>query len=127
MSDELPSIPNHSLELTWTRPYIVVTNDDHTITVYKTTATQQKVDVEELFSFDKAEEEAFRIVALQPIQFGDARINVLNESSQPTAADYLAKVGTRVMCGFRCAEVKSLSDQHGKPVYRIYRSYLTLP
>ncbi len=129
MSDELtlPPPSKRDVELTWTRPYILIKNEDSSITVHKEVLSQQVYEVEEGYGFEEIKEEAFRIVVMQPITFGNARLNVLYENSVPTAQDYLSRVGTRTMVGFRCVQNKMLSEQHGKPVYFTYRSFITLP
>ncbi len=128
MSDfTLPEPASRKTVLTWTRPYIVVSNDDQTITIHKSTSTQQEYSVDEKYAFEPESEEVFRIVATSPMQFGNARLDVLDEHSEPKGSDYLARVGQRTLVGFRCAKHDGLSEKSGRDVFFIYRATITLP
>ncbi len=124
---ELPPPVSRVVTLTWTRPYIVIGQDDGSITVHKEVLSQQDYQVEENYSFEPVKETPFKIVSLSPIQFGQGRLNVLDENSMPRGRDYLALVGQRVMVGFRCVKHEMLSGAAGRDVFFVYRSFLTLP
>lgn len=139
MSDETPAPPpapagvtlppttHKTLSLTWKRPFIVTGNDDTSITVHKEVLSQQDYSVEEGFSFEEVRETPFKIVSLSPMQFGPARLQVLDDHSMPKGVDYLAMVGQKVLVGFRCVRHESLSQQAGRNVFFVYRSTIVLP
>lgn len=76
-------------------------------------------------------EQVFAIGPRAKIQFGGQLIGVLSDTKQlsnavlhatkPTASEYLALVGQRVMIAFKCS-----FDPHAK-AYRVFRSHITLP
>ncbi len=76
------------------------------------------------------DEKAFTIKAKNKLNFGDLRIDVLNDEitgiapSYPTASEYMSKVGQTVMIGFGC---DLRSGDSGKDVYRVIRSSIVLP
>ncbi len=76
------------------------------------------------------EEKPFTIKAKNKLNFGDLRLDVLNDEitgiapSCPTAYEYLSKVGQTVMIGFGC---DLRSGDSGKDVYRVVRSSIVLP
>lgn len=131
MSDEpkLPDPINRALELTFTRPPIVISAspDGSEINLRNGAAVQVTHEIEETFGYDVAQETPFRIIATSRIVFGGHPMSVLDDKSEPTAADYLARVGARTLVAFRQVEQPVLTKLHGRPVYRTYRSFLTLP
>ncbi len=76
------------------------------------------------------DEKAFTIKAKNKLNFGDLRIDVLNDEitgiapSYPTASEYMSKVGKPVMIAFGC---DLRSGNSGKDVYRVVRSSIVLP
>lgn len=82
-------------------------------------------------------DQVFAIRATNQINFADHVINVINDKialrgfrlvpTSPTASEYLAKVGTRVMVSFDCRAHRPFSEQQGKPIYQISRIFVVLP
>lgn len=81
--------------------------------------------------------QVFAIRATNQFNFGNQVIQVINDAieekgfrlvpTSPTATEYLAKVGERVMVSFNCRVHRSLSEQQGKTIYQIVRIFITLP
>ncbi len=76
------------------------------------------------------DEKSFTIKAKNKLNFGDLRIDVLNDEftgiapSCPTASEYMSRVGQEVMIAFGC---DLRSGDSGKDVYRVIRSSIILP
>ncbi len=76
------------------------------------------------------DEKAFTVKAKNKLNFGDLRIDVLNDEitgiapSCPTASEYISRVGQPVMIAFGC---DLRSGDSGKDVYRVIRSSIVLP
>ncbi len=144
---ELPPLPDKSSttrKLTFTVPHILksLTIDD---AWFKHPDLRQggprQIDFEtEIEYSDKAADErdkVFSIRATNQINFADHVINVINDAidlpnfrlvpTSPTASEYLAKVGERVMVSFNCKAHRPLSEQQGKTIYQIARIFITLP
>lgn len=138
MSDETtvvePKLPDavtrtDTSPFTWTRPTIMLgASGDGTEMHLRNGASAQVVrEITEEYSFDAVDETPFKIIAKSPAMFGGVRFDVLDENSTPKASEYLARVGQKVLIGFRCSQVTNLSAQFKRPVYFIYRCYITLP
>lgn len=83
-------------------------------------------------------EQIFGIRATNQLNFGGSIINVINDEvvlengfrlvpTSPTASEYLSKVGQRVQLSSVSTRDTTLSDQQGKDIYRIGRSFIVLP
>lgn len=84
--------------------------------------------------YAEAIDEAAQVFTIGPrnkVQFGGQLIEVLSDEKQlsnailhatrPTASEYMALVGQRVMIAFSC-----VFDPHAQ-AYRVFRSHITLP
>lgn len=114
---------------TWTRPAIMLgSSPDGTEMHLRNGASIQVArEITEEYGFEEVSEVPFKIIARSPVVFGGVRFDVLNENSEPKASDYLARVGNRTLIGFRCALATQLSKEYARPVFFIYRCYITLP
>lgn len=82
-------------------------------------------------------DQVFVIRATNQFNFGNQVIQVINDKieeqgfrlvpTSPTASEYLAKVGERVMASFNCRVHRSLSEQQKKTIYQITRIFIDLP
>lgn len=84
---------------------------------------------------EPVEEIPLSIRATNRINFGDAVINVINDAAvvgdrrlvatKPTASEYMALIGKKVMVGFHCRRLLSKSTPE-KAVYAVGRTFITL-
>jgi hypothetical protein len=89
------------------------------------------------FSDKPVEETPFSVRVTNQLNFAGSVINVINDEivlddfrlvpTVPTAKQYLASVGKRVLVMFSCSPDAALTNQQGKQIYRIYRAFITLP
>lgn len=123
----LPDIKKSELEITFTRPNIVLAAAGETMQLQNGKSVQVVQQVEETFGYEVVTESPFKILSMSRVLFGGMAFNVLDENSVPKAVDYLARQGQRTMISFRCVHERGMSEQAGKPVYRTHRGFVILP
>lgn len=75
----------------------------------------------------------FVIKAKNQVNFGNGRIEVLNDAiknvapSAPTASRYMSLVGKEVMIAFSCERSAAISRDVKKDAYRVVRTTIKLP
>lgn len=125
----LPPLKISTTVITAIRPHIVIEkSDDGTEMKLKLGESRQvDLEIEESYGFEPVNETPFRVLALSRISFGGNPMSVLDEKSTPPGADYMSRIGTRVLHGFRCIQDTEMTRVHGRAVYFVHRTFIVLP
>ncbi len=134
--NELPQPVIKIVNATYDAPHVVTSVNRLDMTIRQGGGRQVDFEVETSWSETKPGDVPFKITAKRSINFAGQRLEVLTDGfekengkvnpSVPTASQYLALVGTRVLFGINVGVDQKLS-QEGRTIYKIGRSYLTLP
>lgn len=89
------------------------------------------------FTEEKKEETPFEVKVTNQLNFYGSVINVINDEvvledfrlvpTVPTTSEYLAQVGKRTLVKFSCTLDSQWTKQMEKNIYRVTRSFITLP
>lgn len=121
------------LKATFEVPTILLARDEDvgTVTLRPGGLSQVEFEIEEWFSFEKVEDFPLGVQRLSPLKFEGRNMAVLDGGSIPTAADYMASVGKRVLWQFSSVEIPlrpgQLPDIYEKSVFKNRRVYVVLP
>lgn len=119
------------LNLTLEVPTILMARDGEVVTLRPGGIPQVDFEIEEWFTFEKVEDFPMGVQRLSPLKFEGRTMAVLDDKSIPTAADYLASVGKRVLWQFSSTAIPmkpgQLTEVYEKPVFRNKRVWVVLP
>jgi hypothetical protein len=150
--DEFPIIPTRLQDVTYKFENVLIsmTKDEFGFTQIQLKEGGDrlvKMEVEERFSFEKEEATPLKVKGRNRIPIAGKVLEVLNDdlmqfgypATGPSASDYMAYSGQRVLVGFNCTEIPEtevhfkesepgvFKHKSGKTVYRIYRAYVKFP
>lgn len=139
----LPATETKVVTLTFKVPHILksISKDDNGFTHRDVReGGNRQIEFENTleYSDQPSEETPFTVRVTNQLNFTGSIIDVINDEVEledgfrlvptvPTASEYLKRVGKKTLVGFSCRPVPQLSKQQGKPIYLIYRSFITLP
>lgn len=134
----LPEKKTLVTNFTYEVPHVLVSMDGRNRNLRQGGPEQIEQQVEVVYTFEKPEKEApFLIKAPNRLNFGSGPMNVLNDEveingvkippSSPSASEYMAKVGKRVLINTLIGVNREMSKDAGKTVYREAKIYITLP
>lgn len=138
MSIELPTIEPRTLNLSYTFPHVVVsvseTNGQRQYTVLEGGQRPVTLEVEEYYRLTEEFAQPFKVIAYNQFSIAGVTFAALNDAapemhilpSNPTASEYMAQRGTRVLRSFSCTLDKPMTEKNGAPVYRVYKAWMRL-
>lgn len=135
---ELPIIPTSQIELSYPFPNVVIaasaSNGRRQYTLLEGGDFPVIFDIEDYYSFEEEFREPFKVLAFNHFNIAGVTISALNDAnpdlgllpSNPTASEYLALRSTSVLRSFLIRKDPSMTEQFGKPVFRIYKAWMKL-
>lgn len=123
------------ISLTYQKPNVLISRGDGTVHVRNGGFEQLEHEIEEWFSFEEDERQdrdfPMAIQRQNAVMVCGHSVPVLDETSAPTAADYLSQVGKRTLILFNRVPVPMsqghLTAIYEKQVYRNRRVWIILP